>query len=521
MIKPAKTASQTAKTTNKPKAVISNVEWATKLAYFNAIGYTPHAGQELFHKSAARFRLANCGRRFGKSKMSGTDAETRLLKPNNHQWIVGPTYDLGEKEFKVIWQDMIVKLGFGRSPFVDKAYNKRQGNMFIHFKQWDSSIYVKSAKDPDSLVGEGLDHLILSEAAKHPEGVWSKYLRSTLADKRGSADFPTTPESFNWYYEEWLHGMDAAFPEYESWKFPTWDNKIVFPLGIDDPEIVLLKNTMGTDAFTQEIEADFSSFAGKIYPEWDVSKNVKSLEFNPNWPNYISFDFGYTNPLAGIEWQVSPDDKIYIWREHYKSNQMLSTHIEQLKKREQPPGYHITMCTGDAADPEAVAVLNDTFAPTVADPRSKTNWRDGIELVRSFLEREVDQDEYGGPIDGPALFVDIKCINTIKEFNNYRAPDDFKGRNISETALKQDDHAMDALRYGLVHVYRLGVGDGNTIGVSNEISSSITLHTNTAVETKHPLVTPSSLGLANSLNTIYVSMNSSTDRGFFTRDKEF
>lgn len=39
-----------------------------KHAYFNKIGYKPHEQQSLFHNSDARFRFANCGRRFGKAE---------------------------------------------------------------------------------------------------------------------------------------------------------------------------------------------------------------------------------------------------------------------------------------------------------------------------------------------------------------------------------------------------------------------------------------------------------------------
>jgi len=50
----------------------------------------------------------------------------------------------------------------------------------------------------------------------------------------------------------------------------------------------------------------------------------------------------------------------------------------------------------------------------------KPNWREGIDLVRFFMEREEKEDEFGGPIYFPAIFVDFSCINTIREFNNYK-----------------------------------------------------------------------------------------------------
>jgi hypothetical protein len=56
----------------------------------------------------------------------------------------------------------------------------------------------------------------------------------------------------------------------------------------------------------------------------------------------------------------------------------------------------------------------------------------------------------------PAFKVDYSCSNVINEFNNYRAPGSSQGRNVPEVGQKAKDHAMDAIRYGLMHKFRLG-----------------------------------------------------------------
>lgn len=429
-----------------------------KNAFFSTIGYKPHARQWLYHNSSARFRLANCGRRFGKSTMAARDLEPRLFSPNKRFWIVGPTYDLGEKEFRVIWDDLIVKKQLGRDKRVKKSYNKRSGNMFISFP-WQTVLEVRSADHPENLVGEALDHVIMSEAAKHNPATWERFIRPALADKRGSADFPTTPEGYNWLYHLWMYGQNPDFPDYESWRFPSWDNDAVYPGGEDDPEIILLKRTMTPESFMQEIGAEFGSFQGKIYPEWDVEAFVGNVEFRPELPNYIAFDWGYTNPLAAIEFQITPDDRVRIWRQHYKAYMTLGEHIRYLKTREQPPGYHLDMAFGDAADPEAAMVVSEKLVMCLAMPEAKENWREGIDLVRSFMHMRdtgLDADEYGTPLQMPAMLVDYSCVDVIDEFNNYKSPESVKGRNVPEFSNKVKDHAMDAIRYGLVHIYKLG-----------------------------------------------------------------
>lgn len=390
--------------------------------------------------------------------MAGKELQPRLFEPYKTFWIVGPTYDLGEKEFRVIWDDLIVKQQLGRDSRVKKAYNKKQGHMFLEFP-WHTRLEVRSADHPENLVGEALDHVIMSEAAKHKEETWERFIRPALADKRGSADFPTTPEGFNWLYATWMFGQDPEFPDYESWRFPSWDNDAVYPGGYDDPEIQLLLQTMRPEQFLQEIAADFSSFVGKIYPEWDVTKHVGSVKFNPAWPNYMAFDFGYTNPLAAIEFQVTPWDEIRVWREHYQAFTTLGEHIRILKAREQPEGYHLDMAFGDAADPEAGVQISIDLVGCWTLPEAKENWRDGVDLVASFLkDRDTGlvSDEYGTPLTTTGMLVDHSCKSLIHEFNNYKSNAPVKGRNVPEFGNKVEDHALDALRYGLMHVFKLG-----------------------------------------------------------------
>jgi hypothetical protein len=137
-----------------------------KAAFFQKIGYKPHRVQWEYHRSRARFRLPCCGRRMGKSTMAARDLEPDLFTPDRRYWIVGPTYDLAEKEFRVIWNDLIIGMQMGRDKRIKKAFNKRSGEMFIEFP-WQTRIECRSATHPETLVGERLDGAIMSEAAKH------------------------------------------------------------------------------------------------------------------------------------------------------------------------------------------------------------------------------------------------------------------------------------------------------------------------------------------------------------------
>lgn len=394
--------------------------------------------------------------------MAARELGSELFLPDKLFWIIGPSYQLAEKEFRVLWDDIIVRMGLGKNRALKRGYDLRNGDMFLQFP-WNTRIEVKSAKYPEYLVGEMLDGAIMSEAAKQNQEVWERFIRPALADHRGWAIFPTTPEGKNWLYRTmWLLGSQAyrdEYPDYESWRFPSWDNPYLFPGGVDDPEIVQMRKTMAPEFFAQEIEADFTSFVGKIYSEWDDEIHIRKHKFNPLWKNYITFDWGFANPLAAVEFQVSPWDSVHVWREHYLSHHTLPQHLAILAQREQPEGYHLDMTFGDCADPEAVETVRELFAPCLSDQRAKENWREGVDLFKSFLEcdREVGTDDFGAPILEPGYFVDPSCTNHIREIDNYRTKEPPpKGTNVPEMGRNIEDHTLDAMRYALMHLFVIG-----------------------------------------------------------------
>jgi len=437
-------------------------------AFWEKAGYKPHPRQIEYHASNARFRVPCCGRRFGKSTMAGMDVTPKhLLKPNKMVWIVGPTYDLAEKEFRVVWNALIVQQGLGRDKRVKKAYSKRAGDMFIQLP-WGTRVECRSAEHPEYLVGEALDHVIMSEAAKHKKETWERYIRPALADRRGGADFPTTPEGFNWLHDLWQLGRRDKFRGiYQSWRFPSWENSHVYPAGYADDEIQLLLDTSEPEWFQQEIGADFASFVGKIFPEWDETRHVLTGEYKfiPAWPNYIAFDWGYTNPLAAVEFQVSPRDEIYVWRVHYKKYKTINDHVDLMMAREQPPNYHVNLTFGDPADPAAAEEVSRAFAKhnmfiqcwAPPELKSQFTWRDGIDFMAHFMRpRQVGEDRWGAPIEEPRYYVSWDCKDHIRELNNYRSKEPVKGQNVPELGNKVEDHTIDAMRYALLCLFKLG-----------------------------------------------------------------
>lgn len=384
----------------------------------------------------------------------------KMFLPDSYNWIVGPTYKLGEKEFRVVWKDF-EKLDILK--YCKKSFSKKQGDMSIK-TPWESILEVASAEKQDSLLGEGLFHVIMSEAAKHSRSTWEQYIEPALSDMRGSADFPSTPQGFNWYHGLHLLGQDASMPDYKSWHFPSWTNLIRYPGGREDDEIKRIEGLVSKHWFDQEYGASFTAIAGSIYDEFDEKIHVSSLEFNPQLPNYLAFDYGYVNPFVCLDIQVTPSDDIYVWREYYQSYRSTMEHGEYLRDRPNPAGYHIDAMWGDprGADEAATLALIIGYVASHDVP-----WKQSVEQIKRFLKNRK-------------IIISPQCPNLIRQMGQLHVKPATRHtiQDLQEMTgdgniqHKVDDHAADALRYFVGPHYVSGAGSHLSDVYGNEYNQS-------------------------------------------------
>jgi hypothetical protein len=414
-----------------------------KEALFKKLEYQPHSlGQRDYHNSKARFRVPCCGRRYGKSLMAGHEMTKKMFVPESLNWIVGPKYVLGEKEFKVVYKDF-KKLGLLER--CTSHYNVDQGRMDITFHDLDSVLQVKSAERPDSLVGEGINHVCMSEAAKHKKSTWEMYIRPALQDVRGTADFPSTPQGFNWYKGLFDLGQHDDHPEFKSWRFPSWENKVIFPGGEDDPEILATKSQVSEMFFQQEIAADFTSFAGQIYPEFNEEIHVKAFPYRPEWKNWMSLDFGYVDPFVALDIMIDPMNRIWVWRDYQVSYKATYEHGVVLQNRENPEQYHIDAISADPKGADEIATLAWVLGGIQAH---SVGWVMGIEQIKRALKVRTDGT--------PGLIIHPRCIDLIRQMKNLRGKEQREGHNAPDGQHDYDDHGPDCLRYFFNEYFIMG-----------------------------------------------------------------
>lgn len=449
-------------------------------ALFAATGYTPHPGQRRIHSSEARFNVSVCGRRFGKSEIGGHKLEVEafytapkrqaLLDAGKRRefWIVGPEYSDSEKEFRVLY-NALKRL---EVPFDKPGTYNNPGTGEMRISLWDGTFVVqaKSAKHPETLVGEGLSGLVVAEAAKVKEKVWLRFLRSTLNDFRGWADFTTTPEGKNWIYDLWQRGQDPAQSAWASFRMPSWMNPYVYPLGATpeglaevrrlveqgspvtdaqaaalgvDPEIAQLLSDLTPEAFGQEIGADFTDFVGRVFKRFDEEEHVGDLRFNPEWTTYGAVDYGTRNPNVWLLLQVDPfGELVNVLGEVYERGLDAEQFAERIQERGLAPGG-LRAFYPDPASPGDTSILEKRLKVS-GMPHTGGALKDRLDLIRTWLKWNLPEGSLGRR---PRLMFDRSCKETIRDFNDYRYPDvrNETDRNAPENPMKVNDHAPEAL----------------------------------------------------------------------------
>lgn len=189
------------------------------------------------------------GRRFGKSALCAYLATRELLKDKKHIWIVSPTYNLSEKVFAYVKE--FVSRGF---PSLANGISTRPYPKVI--TPWGSWIECKSGDEPNSLLGEELDLLIVDEAARIKKDVYERYLFPTTSSRQGKIIFISTPFGKNWFHTRWVENNNKG----ASFQFSSLQGA-----SIKEGEWEKAKSELPADVFEQEYLATFRDGAATVF----------------------------------------------------------------------------------------------------------------------------------------------------------------------------------------------------------------------------------------------------------------
>lgn len=252
--------------------------FAVKIAWFVERGYKPHYFQLIFHslqnekRKLLRNRHLVAGRRGGKTLSAAWETLFYALHPAEFHWDVH-----GEKSDRplYIWalykdnptglaawttfREVLKQSGLIHG----KEYKEHKGNRWIEFAN-GSFMHFRTAEDPESLRGAGLDIMWIDEAAFIPNSRAWVVSRPALADKQGIMYTTTTPQGKNWFYEEFWSDKALKDPDQGRVEYRSIDNP-----HFKREEWEKLLETYHPLHFKQEFMAAFDAMSGReLHGDW-------------------------------------------------------------------------------------------------------------------------------------------------------------------------------------------------------------------------------------------------------------
>lgn len=367
--------------------------------------------QKRFVEDTARYPAAIGGIGSGKTFVGAAKVLPRLNR-REFGLVCAPTYKMLRDATQRTLFTMLGDLGI--------PYEHHKGDNHLLIPSTGHEIIFRSLDDPDNLRGPNVAYTWVDEAAYISAEAWRIVKGRTRVGDLQQAWITGTPKGRNWIWDEWVKNKDDRHTLY---RFRTDENPTL------DPDYVHSLGYEGRFA-EQELGGEFVSFEGLVYETFDRDKHVRRVNTD-DWRTVLGVDVGARNPTAVLTIRIAGDERVHIEREFYQRGMgasAITAAVADEAAATSPEAIYI--------DPSAAAYIDDLEADGLPIEKADNDVQTGIQRVTSAF--------------GVGLTVDPSCINTIAEFESYQYPEEGKAKANADKPIKQNDHCMDALRYGLM-----------------------------------------------------------------------
>ncbi len=363
----------------------------------------------------------NWGRRSGKTTLFAYEALGTALTKNNskttyYAQTFGDARDIAWNIFLEVFGESVISKN--ETLLEIKIQNLKGGTSLVSLKGWES-VY-QSGK------GRGTENnLILADEVAFCRGFieyFDKVLAPTLLTTKGRAVFGSTPNGFNDFYT--LTQRAQINPDWFYSHATSYDNP-----ANDSVEIERIRKEINDDRFSQEYMADFRKLEGLVFKEFNRERHVYDSDIEGEIEYLGGVDFGYKNPAA-ITHVKYKNENYYVTQEWYRterSEEQITEYVSSCK---------FNLAYPDPENPSAIALLNNKGVAVVEVIKGKGSIKSGIDKIHLLFKMGK-------------LHIHKSCTNLIWELENYRYPDKRDNHNEDENPIKENDHAIDSLRYVL------------------------------------------------------------------------
>ncbi len=325
--------------------------------------------------------------------------------------IAAPTYPMLRDATRRTMIEIFELYGLG--------YELHKTENVITIPRTGHEILCRSLDNPDTLRGPNLAYAWVDEGGLIDREGWRVVKGRVRDGDNPQAWITTTPKGRNYLWEEWERDAtgNELDPTHPLYRVKTTENYHL-------PEGWAEGLGYTEEFYDQEIGGEFVAFEGLVYPGFNRTA-VRRVD-TEGWRTTLGIDIGARNPTAILTLRISGTSRIHIERERYQRNLDSDEITDAITDTMRESGAQFAYC-----DPSAKAYINSWQKRGLKVKPANNDVMRGIQIVKAAIA------------DG--LTVDPSCVNTIAEFESYRWSDGDKDQPV-----KQNDHALDSLRYALV-----------------------------------------------------------------------
>ena len=326
-------------------------------------------------------------------------------------------------------------------------WNNRDGRGESFVKIWvpgysePAEIWFKS-DDQGRAAWQGDKFRFIVDDEEHSQEMFDEQLMRILDVHDARIIMPMTPlKGMTWVYDRFYVDPDPR------------TTRVHWLYGTDNPHLSRERREMilsqyGSHQRAARERGEFVVLQGRVYPEWSRAVHlIPAFEIPADWPRYRAIDFGTRNPFVCLWGALSPDDVLYIYREHYRAEWTLAQHARRIRQLE--GGEAIEMSWADPEDAQQLLALGVDHDMTVNPARK---------AVSAGIDRVAERLQAHRITGKPAMYVFDSCPNTAREFGQYVWMDrSSKHLDQPDRPRKKDDHCMDSVRYLCMGVATAGV----------------------------------------------------------------
>jgi len=434
------------------------------------IRFKPLPEQKMFIENKARFKVYGGGFGSGKTIVGAWHAlMLSLWYPRNFGLVGRSSYpelrDTTRRELLnlPIYVDN-EEVPLVESPLV-KSFNKSENHLVfangseIVFRSLDDAFgKIKSLNlgwfwvDETTEIAEevwlGLEGRLRRAKVPHvglgttnPEGhdwVWKRFIASAQKVDRIPNANPTIPEKIRAYSDN-----SFLLTAYSS------DNKY-----LPKDYVPNLVARYPDEWVKRYIYGSFDTFSGLIYSMYRDDEphlfDPMKVEIKDDWYRFVALDWGYRNPTAIYWFAVDYDGNVFIYDEYYSGGKIVSEVAEIIKAKsngQKIQQYLIDPSTKNRTALNGLSIMDEFADCGLFFNPANNDVRAGINRMQEYLK--VQSNGF------PKMRISKRCVELRNELQLYRWKDLKAGatQDAPEKPVKKDDHAVDAVRYGVSFLY--------------------------------------------------------------------